>query len=141
MGSLRISHEAAVHIYIDAAGHAQEREHMILQIIFHLEKPAVHTDIIVLLTRILPAGLDSVVGTDPAESLANFLYGRNLRRLIGELVTHIHIKRSRIPTELPAGRNVQLIKPHGIRIDHLRKLGRPGIEFEIPLSVQADNLR
>ena len=141
VGTFRIARKAAVHIQIDTACHPEEGQHMVFRTVLHLKKPAVHTHIIVLFLRLLPPRPDPMIRTDPAKALPHLLRGRNLRRLVWELVTHIHIERLRIPAKLPAGRHIQPVKLHIIRVDHFRKLTRPRIKLKVPLAVQADDLR
>ena len=106
-----------------------------------LEECPVYADEIVLFARILPARTHAVVGAVQAEDLADFVEFRDLRRIVRELVSQIDVERFVVAAELPARRNVDLIKCKVVRVEYVRQVRRFRIENEIPVTVQADDLR
>ena len=56
------------------------------------------------------------------------------------MIADIGIERLVIAAELPAGRDVDLVKIRFLRVQHTRHLCRSGIELEIPVPVQAQDL-
>ena len=137
MSALGIADKAAVDIEIHAAGNSEERDHVVLARVIDLKIPAVNTDKIVLLARILIARRDLLVHAHPGEDSPNLIGRGDHRRLERKLIADIDIERLIVTPELPAGGYVDGIELRVLRIKGLRHLRRSFIEFEIPPAVQA----
>ena len=59
---------------------------------------------------------DAGIAAQPGKGTANLAGRGDHRRLVGKLVANVDIKRLIVPAELPAGRNIELIKMHCIGV-------------------------
>ena len=114
--ALGIADKGAVDVQIHAAGNAQKRDDLPLVGIVDIQKTAVDADKVVLLAGVLPLQADAGIAAQPRKDAARLAGGGDHRRLVGELVADVDIKRFIVPAELPAGRNIELIKMHCIGV-------------------------
>ncbi len=101
------------------------------------DDPLIDSDGIVFLTRIFEPGHDSLILSDPGKDASDFFRGGDDRRIIRKLIAEVDIKRMVITSELPAGGDIDFFERKFFRMDFLGKIGRIGVECEIPVAVQA----
>ncbi len=137
---LGVADEFPVQVQVKAARDAEEGDDIILLRLVDRKRLAVHADEVILLARILPAQGNGLIYAEPGEHLPHAVKRRDLGRLVGELIADVYIKRLVIPPELPAGGHIERVELYAVRIESIRKLPWAGVEFEIPVAVQAQNL-
>ena len=106
----------------------------------HQKMLAVDANEIVFVFRLPPAGLDALIAAVPEKHLAHGIFFRNFRRVIGELVAHIHIERPVIAPKLPAGGHINGVKAHLVGVENCRYFRRAGVERKIPFAIQTLHL-
>ena len=136
--ALGIADKGSVQIEVEAARHAQERDHIVLARVRDRQTAPIHADEIILV-RVFPARRDRLIHAHPGKHRADPLGRRDHRGLERKLIADIDIEGPIIAAKLPAGRYVDLVKSDHVRIQDLRQLSRTGIEMKIPLPVQADD--
>ena len=136
VSALGVTYKGSVHIEIKAARYAQEGDDIILLIILNLDLFAVYADKIVFFARVFIPKRHLLVHAHDREYLSYLLLSRYDRRMVGELVADIHIERMIVAAELPAGRNIDRVKFHVIRIQEIGQFCRSRIEPEVPVTVQ-----
>ncbi len=135
VGTLGITHKAAIYIQIHTAGHAQERDHMSVPGILHPKEMPVHAHKIIFLAGIPAPGGNTLIGADPGKDGPHRIQSRDSGRLKGELVAAVHVKGFIIPLELPAARHRDPVPAYFLGIQYPGHLRRSGIEMKVPLTV------
>ena len=136
VSALGVADKGSVHIEIQAAGHAQKGDNIILIIVLYLDLFAVYADKIVFFARVFISKGQLLVHAHDREYLSYLFLPGYDRRMIGELVADIHVEGMIVATELPAGRNIDRVKFHVIRVQDIGQFCRSRIEPEIPVTVQ-----
>ncbi len=138
--AFRVSDKTSVEIQVQTAGHAQERNGVVLCQVMDFQLFAVDADKIVLVVRLSELEADLLVHTEPGEHTADRLCGGDDGRLIGELIADIDIEGPVNAVKLPAAGHGHFVKGDAVRIQLFRELGGHRIEFKIPVPVEADDL-
>ena len=137
MRALGVAGKFPVQVKIEAACHAQKGDDVALFRAFDGDPFSVHAHEVVFLARVLSPQGELLVRTEPGEYPPDLFRGGDHGGLIGKLIPDIHVEGPVIAPELPAGRHVDRIERHRVRIQHLRQLRRAGVEPEIPVPVKA----
>ena len=140
VSALGVADKGSVHIEIQAARYAQEGDDIVLIIVLYLDLFAVYADKIVFFARILIPKGQLLVHAHNGEYLTDLFLPGYDRRVIRELVANIHVERMIIAAELPAGRHIDRVKFHAVRVQDIRQFCRSRIEPEVPVTVQTPYL-
>ena len=140
VGALGVADELPVGVELQTAGDAEEGDHVPSLLRPQLQKAAVDAHEVVLVLGRFPPGADSLIEADPGENPAHGLEGGDSRGIEGELIADVQIEGPVDAVELPAARDGHDVKAERVGIQLRGQLGGPGIEFEIPVPVQTEDL-
>ena len=134
-----VSDELAVQVEVQAARDTEERDDIVLVRVLDGDAAAIHAHKVVLLTGVHGPRADALVRAQDVEELSDLFGLRDAGRVEGELVPDVHVERSVIAPELPAGGDVDGVEGHGIGVELGREFRWSRVELEVPVAVQAQD--